>query len=466
MTITNLGDRDSTDDVNIGDAAGGDLSGTYPDPTVAAIQGADVSTTAPTANQILKFDGTAYTPSIDEVNDGDFDAGNELQNLSVTGASLTISSGNTVTLVDADSTNEFQSISLSNDTIFISDDASFVELPDGSATIEIQTLSQSGLDLTISSGNTITLDVDDADANASNELQAISLSNDTIFISQDASFVELPDASATNELQAISLSNDTIFISQDASFVELPDGSNVNELQDLSYNATTDILSLSSSAVTVDFSGFIEPSDAATGDLGGTVGNPSVDGIQGVSVSSTAPDNGEVLLYNGTEWTPDTLTSTSLVINSSLIPDANNSYDIGSSSNRYSTLYLQNSPDVLSDARFKQSIQPLSYGLTELLLLQPVSYQLKGDAKQQTQLGFLAQDVQPVINEVVNEHPNADSSATNLGMSYTELIPVIIKGMQEQQDMIDEQQQMILEQKVIIDEMRKELYALISQKDK
>ena len=43
--------------------AAGDLSGIYPAPKVIKIQGVTISSVAPTANQILKFDGTSWVPS-------------------------------------------------------------------------------------------------------------------------------------------------------------------------------------------------------------------------------------------------------------------------------------------------------------------------------------------------------------------------------------------------------------------
>jgi competence ComEA-like helix-hairpin-helix protein len=48
--------------VKQGDGAGGDLAGSYPAPTVAGLRGRPVAGTAPSANQVLTWSGSAWTP--------------------------------------------------------------------------------------------------------------------------------------------------------------------------------------------------------------------------------------------------------------------------------------------------------------------------------------------------------------------------------------------------------------------
>lgn len=86
-----------------------------------------------------------------------------------------------------------------------------------------------------------------------------------------------------------------------------------------------------------------------------------------------------------------------------------------------------------SDKRLKEDISDLSYGLKEILKLQPKSYHWKNLEQDKKSLGLIAQDVKPIISEIVNVK---DDDAQTLGISYTELIPVLINAIKEQQDII------------------------------
>ncbi|WP_179334230.1 tail fiber domain-containing protein [Winogradskyella costae] len=87
-----------------------------------------------------------------------------------------------------------------------------------------------------------------------------------------------------------------------------------------------------------------------------------------------------------------------------------------------------------SDRRLKKDIESLSYGLDEVLQLQPKAYNWKHKTQEYKSLGLIAQDVQGIIKEIVTEQ---DDEQKTLSVSYLELIPVLINAIKEQQTQIE-----------------------------
>ncbi|MFC2086490.1 hypothetical protein ACFLQ9_02095, partial [Bacteroidota bacterium] len=208
--------------------------------------------------------------------DDDADATNELQILSISNDTIYLSNGGLVKIpdgfsgsfndltnipanLDTDATDDFSGDypDLTNKPTNLSDftnDTGFITSPiddDADSTNELQTLSLSNDTIYLTNGEFVKLpadQIDDADANPSNELQAISISNDTIYLN-NGGFVKLPDnddadADPSNEIQVISISNDTIFL-VNGGFVKLPSN------EDSDANATNEIQVLSTSNDTI-----------------------------------------------------------------------------------------------------------------------------------------------------------------------------------------------------------------------
>ena len=117
---------------------------------------------------------------------------------------------------------------------------------------------------------------------------------------------------------------------------------------------------------------------------------------------------------------------------------------LGTSATRWATFYtvygyFTYAPVTTSDLNYKTNIINLTGMNEKLKLLRAVSYQYKTDipglvidkAKNGTQFGFIAQELKEVFPEIVKEDNGV------LGISYTELIPVLVQALREQQEEID-----------------------------
>jgi hypothetical protein len=109
--------------------------------------------------------------------------------------------------------------------------------------------------------------------------------------------------------------------------------------------------------------------------------------------------------------------------------------------------------DITSDERLKNiSSDVFPYGLTEVNKLVPIKYSLKKDGTNKQSLGFGGQTTKPIIPEAVNDTnecidgytwkvdendkqteqvANSSGKATKLSMSYMQIIPVLVKAVQE-----------------------------------
>jgi hypothetical protein len=101
-----------------------------------------------------------------------------------------------------------------------------------------------------------------------------------------------------------------------------------------------------------------------------------------------------------------------------------------------------------SDSRLKKNINTLSYGLNQILELKPVSFNwvdgFDDIEKDKLMLGFIAQDIQSVIPEVVEQYSkevhlkNDNIIEDVLRINEKFIIPVLVKAIQELKAELDE----------------------------
>jgi len=103
----------------------------------------------------------------------------------------------------------------------------------------------------------------------------------------------------------------------------------------------------------------------------------------------------------------------------------------------------------VSDARLKKNIETITSAIDKVGKLNPVSYKFRSSEypkmkfPENNRMGFLAQEVEGIFPELVTtggEVTHTDgNSFTSKSVNYIEIIPMLAKAIQEQQDIIDAQ---------------------------
>jgi trimeric autotransporter adhesin len=116
-----------------------------------------------------------------------------------------------------------------------------------------------------------------------------------------------------------------------------------------------------------------------------------------------------------------------------------------------------NGTQLSSDLRLKTNIQPLLNSIDLIMKLNPVHYDKKNSIESsdyaKTENGFIAQELQKVLPYLVSEGTDQDKI---LSVDYNSIIPVLTKGIQEQQLVINALQNQIDELKLILEKLLNE----------
>jgi nitrogen regulatory protein PII-like uncharacterized protein len=118
-----------------------------------------------------------------------------------------------------------------------------------------------------------------------------------------------------------------------------------------------------------------------------------------------------------------------------------------------------------SDQRYKKNITPVTGALEKLSKLNPVNYDWRRDEfkergfNDKKQWGFIAQEVEKVMPELVHEDMNGYQS-----LNYNGVIPLLTKAMQEQQTEMEKQQKEIDELKAQLELIMKMMQSDMSDK--
>lgn len=168
-----------------------------------------------------------------------------------------------------------------------------------------------------------------------------------------------------------------------------------------------------------------------------TTGSSNVaigEGAQSSTFNTSGSQN--ILIGSGTQLQGNY--SNTILIGYNLTAASSNRVQIGNSSS--TNYYTYASWSTLSDAKAKHSISDLDHGRDLISILRPVKYVYNNDSTGTHNYGFIAQEVKEALNDIGDSDSGMISKFDNelLSMRTDDLIPVLVKAIQEQQAEINE----------------------------
>ncbi len=517
------------------------------------IQDKNISSTNPKTNQVLKWNGAAWTPMTDE-------------NTTYSSGSGIVLNGNSITAIDTSDINEIQAIGISNDTIFLAN-GGFVKLPAEADPVFGASVAKNITSADTLNWNSISTSLTDADTDTKIQLEentdediirfdiagtekmvitqkALEFTNNdsSVFIGQGAgNSISGNEAGGNIFIGYRSGFNNTysstrqdrashnIFIGQQAGYSNTYGNKNTAIGYKSLYNNTTgyyntangyralysNLIGIGNTANGFQalHSNYTGSSNSAYGYKALYSNNPghenTATGSRALYYNYTGYSNSaygsEALNFNNTGYSNsaygyralysnksghyntalgyqayynDTAFSNSTAIGNGAEPNASNVVILGNSSVSWvgcvnSTFYTS------SDKRIKNNIKEDVKGLDFIMKLRPVTYTFdkdkfddlltvvdssnyaeKYDVEKIKQSGFIAQEVEAAAVETAYDFSGVrapTNDKTPYSLSYAQFVVPLVKGMQEQQTLIEQQNEKIAELERLLLEMQRKM---------